>query len=90
MYREERIKLAVVETGPSILKGTFLSKFCGIVVLAFLTADVFRIYFWRMYLSMVVLGFLNGIVLFPILLSLLGTSHGKWLPCSIEKKDTRY
>lgn len=63
---------ALATVGGSILSGITLTKFCGIGVLAFAPSMLFRVYFFRMYMGIVVLGFFHGLVLLPVLLSLFG------------------
>ena len=42
------------------------------MVLAFARTRIFEIYFFRMYFALVVLGAAHGLVLLPVLLSLVG------------------
>jgi Niemann-Pick C1 protein len=63
---------ALATVGASIVSGITLTKFCGIGVLAFAPSMLFRVYFFRMYMGIVVLGFFHGLVLLPVLLSLFG------------------
>lgn len=63
---------ALATVGGSIVSGITLTKFCGIGVLAFAPSMLFRVYFFRMYMGIVVLGFFHGLVLLPVLLSLFG------------------
>ena len=44
----------------------------GVMVLAFARTKIFEIYFFRMYFALVVLGAAHGLVLLPVLLSLVG------------------
>ncbi|KAH9099720.1 hypothetical protein Ae201684P_018731 [Aphanomyces euteiches] len=71
--REERSKVALSIVGPSIVSGITLTKVCGIGVLAFAKSELFLVYFFRMYLSIVVLGALHALVLLPVLLSICGS-----------------
>jgi Niemann-Pick C1 protein len=57
---EERASRALVDMGSSVFSGITLTKFCGVIVLAFSSSDIFVVYYFRMYLAMVVLGALHG------------------------------
>ncbi|CAH0519544.1 unnamed protein product [Peronospora belbahrii] len=63
---------ALTSVGASVFSGITLTKFCGIGVLAFAPSMLFRVYFFRMYMGIVVLGCFHGLVLLPVLLSLFG------------------
>jgi Niemann-Pick C1 protein len=54
-----------------------LTKFVGVLVLGLAKSTLFRLYYFRMYLGIVVLGLFNGLVLLPILLY-------KWGPRSTK------
>lgn len=48
--------------------GIGLTKFVGVLVLGLAKSTLFRLYYFRMYLGIVLLGIFNGLVLLPVLL----------------------
>lgn len=70
--REQRIRKALNEMGSSVVVGIASTKFLGVCVLAFAPSTLFRIYYFRMYLLIIVLGVFNGLLTLPVILSLIG------------------
>ncbi|KAI9986139.1 hypothetical protein PInf_025050 [Phytophthora infestans] len=68
----DHTRYALTSVGASVFSGITLTKLCGIGVLAFAPSMLFRVYFFRMYFGIVVLGCFHGLVLLPVLLSLIG------------------
>jgi len=44
----------------------------GVIVLAFASSTLFRLYYFRMYILIVFLGFFHGMMFLPVLLSYIG------------------
>ena len=53
---EKRAKRALNQMGSSIFIGIILTKFLGVLVLAFANSTLFKLYYFRMYLFIIILG----------------------------------
>ena len=58
--------------GSSVVVGIASTKCLGILVLAFAPSTLFRLYYFRMYLLIIIIGVFNGLCLLPVLLSWIG------------------
>jgi len=77
LSRDERMTDALVEIGPPVLLG-LATTMIGILPLAFASSTVFRVFF-KMFVSIVIVGGLHGLVVLPVILSLIGPA----IPSSI-------
>ncbi|KAG6699624.1 hypothetical protein I3842_08G075600 [Carya illinoinensis] len=70
--KEQRMKEALGTMGASVFSGITLTKLVGVIVLCFSRTEVFVVYYFQMYLTLVLLGFLHGLVFLPVFLSIFG------------------
>lgn len=70
--REKRARQALGSMGASVFSGITLTKLVGISVLAVAPSHLFRVYYFRTYTALIVMGAFEGLAFAPVFLSLLG------------------
>lgn len=63
---------ALVGVGGSVFGGISLTKFIGVSVLAFTHSKIFEVYYFRMWLTLVIVATAHGLIFLPVLLSYVG------------------
>ena len=70
--RKERAKVAIIDMGVAVLNGGF-STLLAFILLAGSDSHVFSVFF-RIFLMVVIFGLFHGLILLPVVLSLIGPS----------------
>ena len=88
--RNDRVRITYIRMLPPILQGG-ISTFVSIVLLGFSNFAFVRRYFFLPFVFVCVVGLLNGLILLPIVLSLIGPTAVECCPSAVcsKKKQPR-
>jgi len=85
--RDTRVINAMAEVGPSVLSGC-LTTFIGILPLMFAKSEIFRVFF-KMFFNIIVYATVHGLVLTPVLLSVVPLTPPVVLLADEPEKDAK-
>ncbi|KAI5778092.1 sterol-sensing domain of SREBP cleavage-activation-domain-containing protein [Geopyxis carbonaria] len=70
--RDARAWSALVNVGGSVFSGITVTKLIGVCVLAFTRSKIFEIYYFRIWLTLVIVAASHALIFLPVFLSLAG------------------
>ena len=70
--RDLRAWAALTNVGGSVFSGITITKFVGVVVLAFTRSKIFEVYYFRVWAALVVVASTHALIWLPVVLSFIG------------------
>nr|XP_033806203.1 NPC1-like intracellular cholesterol transporter 1 isoform X2 [Geotrypetes seraphini] len=83
----KRAKEATVYMGSAVFAGVAMTNLPGIVVLAFAKAQLIQIFFFRLNLTITLLGMAHGLIFLPVVLSYFGPEINHAMLLEIQQKE---
>ncbi|XP_078521663.1 NPC1-like intracellular cholesterol transporter 1 [Lissotriton helveticus] len=85
----KRAKEATVTMGSAVFAGVAMTNLPGIIVLAFAKAQLIQIFFFRLNLTITLLGMLHGLVFLPVALSYFGPNINHAVLLERQEEEAR-
>ncbi|XP_063301615.1 NPC1-like intracellular cholesterol transporter 1 [Pelobates fuscus] len=84
-----RAKEATIYMGSAVFAGVAMTNLPGIIVLAFAKAQLIQIFFFRMNLTITLLGLVHGLIFLPVVLTYFGPGINKALLLEKQEEEER-
>ncbi|XP_030058354.1 NPC1-like intracellular cholesterol transporter 1 [Microcaecilia unicolor] len=85
----KRAKEATVYMGSAVFAGVAMTNLPGIVVLAFAKAQLIQIFFFRLNLTITLLGMVHGLIFLPVVLSYFGPETNQAMLLEIQQEEAK-
>jgi Niemann-Pick C1 protein len=85
---KKRTEDALVNMGSNVVSGITFTKLVGVLVLYFAQSEIFKIYYFKMYLGIVLLGAAHGLLFLPALLRVVGPSSNTPVSDDTNSEDS--
>ncbi|KAM5171859.1 NPC1-like intracellular cholesterol transporter 1 [Mantella aurantiaca] len=89
LTKVERAKDATIYMGSAVFAGVAMTNLPGIIVLAFAKAQLIQIFFFRLNLTITLLGLLHGLIFLPVALSYFGPDVSRAVLLLKQQKEER-
>ncbi|XP_068130864.1 NPC1-like intracellular cholesterol transporter 1 [Hyperolius riggenbachi] len=87
LTKVERAKDATIYMGSAVFAGVAMTNLPGIIVLAFAKAQLIQIFFFRLNLTITLLGLVHGLIFLPVALSYFGPDINRAVLLQQQEKD---
>ncbi|XP_063787980.1 NPC1-like intracellular cholesterol transporter 1 [Pseudophryne corroboree] len=89
LTKVDRAKDATIYMGSAVFAGVAMTNLPGIIVLAFAKAQLIQIFFFRLNLTITLLGLVHGLVFLPVALSYFGPSVNRAVLLQHQEKEDK-
>nr|DBA32150.1 TPA: hypothetical protein GDO54_007891 [Pyxicephalus adspersus] len=89
LTKVERAKEATIYMGSAVFAGVAMTNLPGIIVLAFAKAQLIQIFFFRLNLTITLLGLVHGLIFLPVALSYFGPEVNRAVLLLQQQKEER-